>query len=72
MKELFCDNFAGIIIDTFGSLREDENEKNIDIKEHCFICGNEKYVFRDDEEFIHLIERHLIENQTLEEDSLNI
>jgi len=36
---------AGIIIDTFASLREDENEKNIDIKQHCFVCGNEKETF---------------------------
>ena len=30
---------AGIIIDTFGSLREKENEKILDIKDKCFICG---------------------------------
>lgn len=34
---------AGIIIDTFGSLREEENSKQSDIKDKCFICGNEKY-----------------------------
>jgi inositol 1,4,5-triphosphate receptor type 1/inositol 1,4,5-triphosphate receptor type 3 len=30
---------AGIIIDTFGSLREEENDKLIDKTENCFICG---------------------------------
>jgi hypothetical protein len=30
---------AGIIIDTFGSLREEENSKFSDINEKCFICG---------------------------------
>jgi inositol 1,4,5-triphosphate receptor type 1/inositol 1,4,5-triphosphate receptor type 3 len=34
---------SGIIIDTFGSLREEENNKNSDIKDKCFMCGNEKY-----------------------------
>jgi inositol 1,4,5-triphosphate receptor type 1/inositol 1,4,5-triphosphate receptor type 3 len=34
---------AGIIIDTFGSLREKEGEKIKDIEEKCFICGNLKY-----------------------------
>lgn len=32
----------GIIIDTFGSLREIEMEKNKDIKDKCFICGLNK------------------------------
>jgi len=36
---------AGIIVDTFGSLREDANEKNQDMRENCFICGNEKETF---------------------------
>ena len=36
---------AGIIIDTFGSLREKENEKNKDIEDKCFICGNLKTTF---------------------------
>jgi len=36
---------AGIIIDTFGSLREYENDKNRDIEDKCFICGNLKTVF---------------------------
>lgn len=34
---------AGIIIDTFGSLREEDHEKQEDIKSKCFICGNLKY-----------------------------
>jgi inositol 1,4,5-triphosphate receptor type 1 len=36
---------AGIIIDTFGSLREKENDKNEDIEEKCFICGKDKLFF---------------------------
>ena len=36
---------AGIIIDTFGSLREEEEAKIVDIRENCFICGKEKYLF---------------------------
>lgn len=31
--------FSGIIIDTFGLLRDQEMEKNIDKKSNCFICG---------------------------------
>lgn len=31
---------AGIIIDTFGSLREDEANKLSDKIDKCFICGN--------------------------------
>ena len=34
---------SGIIIDTFGSLREEENAKTSDIQDICFICGLEKY-----------------------------
>lgn len=34
---------AGIIIDTFGSLREEESNKLQDMVEVCFICGNLKY-----------------------------
>lgn len=34
---------GGIIIDTFGSLREEEVEKNQDMVDKCFICGNLKY-----------------------------
>eukprot|EP01017_Pseudomicrothorax_dubius_P003467 TRINITY_DN10501_c0_g1_i8.p1 TRINITY_DN10501_c0_g1~~TRINITY_DN10501_c0_g1_i8.p1 ORF type:complete len:253 (-),score=67.27 TRINITY_DN10501_c0_g1_i8:123-881(-) len=37
--------FAGIIIDTFGYLREKENEKMRDIKDVCFICGNNRETF---------------------------
>lgn len=34
---------GGIIIDTFGSLREEENEKLRDKEDNCFICGNLKF-----------------------------
>ena len=36
---------AGIIIDTFGDLRDKEQEKKKDIEEKCFICGIEKYSY---------------------------
>lgn len=36
---------AGVIIDTFGSLREEENDKNRDIEDKCYICGNLKTTF---------------------------
>jgi hypothetical protein len=36
---------AGVIIDTFGSLREKENEKIRDIEDKCYICGNLKTTF---------------------------
>jgi len=36
---------AGIIIDTFGQLREKEAMKVEDIKGRCFVCGHEKEVF---------------------------
>jgi len=35
----------GIIIDTFGSLREEYNEKLNDMRSVCFICGLEAEVF---------------------------
>ena len=36
---------GGIIIDTFKKLRHEEDDKNEDIKNKCFICGNEKQIF---------------------------
>lgn len=36
---------AGIIIDTFGSLREKESDKIRDIEDKCYICGNPKTIF---------------------------
>ena len=30
---------AGIIIDTFGTLREELNKYNYDLQNYCFICG---------------------------------
>jgi len=35
----------GIIIDTFGSLREKDNEKKMDVQEICFICGFDRETF---------------------------
>lgn len=37
--------FLGMIIDTFGSLRAEKNEKLLDTTEVCFICGIEKQIF---------------------------
>ena len=37
--------WSGIIIDTFGNLRDVENERNRDIEDKCFICGNLKTTF---------------------------
>ena len=37
---------AGIIIDTFGSLREEEGNKLNDMVDNCFICGNLKYYYQ--------------------------
>lgn len=36
---------AGIIIDKFGSLRIGDKAKNNDIKDYCFICGNNREKF---------------------------
>lgn len=36
---------AGIIIDTFGSLREEEENKLKDMVDNCFVCGNLKYEY---------------------------
>lgn len=36
---------GGIIIDTFGSLREKDQMRESDIKDKCFICGNERNIF---------------------------
>jgi len=35
----------GIIIDTFGELREEKKERDVLTKEQCFICGIDKTVF---------------------------
>ena len=37
--------YIGIIIDTFSMLRDQENEKIKDIRQICFICGQNKEVF---------------------------
>lgn len=33
---------SGIIIDTFGTLREELNKFNFDLENYCFICGFDK------------------------------
>ena len=35
----------GIIIDTFGELRDRNKENNKEIREKCFICGKNRYEF---------------------------
>ncbi|CAG9316900.1 unnamed protein product [Blepharisma stoltei] len=35
----------GIIIDTFGELRDEKQEMQRDIENNCFICGNGKFQF---------------------------
>lgn len=35
----------GIIIDTFGELRDQNQAEQKDIKENCFICGNQRFLF---------------------------
>ena len=35
----------GIIIDTFGELREKNQAEMKDIKENCFVCGNQRFLF---------------------------
>ena len=37
--------YIGIIIDTFSMLRDQENEKIKDIRQICFICGQNQEVF---------------------------
>lgn len=36
-------NYIGLIIDTFGSLRDEEQEFQYDITNICFICGFDRY-----------------------------
>jgi len=50
---------AGIIIDTFGLLREMEEEKNKDIQEKCFICGLSKEVFDRQAEIGYDFNKHI-------------
>ena len=35
----------GIIIDTFGQLRDQNQAELKDIKENCFVCGNQRFLF---------------------------
>ena len=37
--------FSGIIIDTFGELREQQLEKEDDKENTCFICGLDREIF---------------------------
>lgn len=35
----------GIIIDTFGELRDEKQARQRDIEQNCFICGNDRFQF---------------------------
>ncbi|KAL4497224.1 hypothetical protein ABPG72_019544 [Tetrahymena utriculariae] len=39
---LLIETLSGIIIDTFASLREQQEEKNYDILNYCIICGQDR------------------------------
>lgn len=47
---IFLNIIFGIIIDTFGSLRDEKVEKDKDMKTKCFICGLERYIFEKNAE----------------------
>ena len=58
---------AGVVITTFGKLREEKNERMRDTTEVCFICGVDKQVFdraaNDPNGFkIHIRDDHLMWN----------
>jgi inositol 1,4,5-triphosphate receptor type 1 len=40
---VFLNLIAGIIIDTFGELRDELNDRDKDAKTVCFICGLTKW-----------------------------
>lgn len=59
---LIIEILAGIIIDTFGELRSESDEKSRDKKNYCFICGlnrrdldhlGAKYTYSD-----HILKKH--------------
>jgi len=61
---------AGIIIDTFGSLRESEANKLSDKIDKCFICGNLEYFYLF---IMFLKERHLNDiNHKIKQAFMNI
>ena len=39
--------FLGIIIDNFGTLREEEKEFRDDVQNICFICGNDRKLLEE-------------------------
>ncbi len=42
---IFLNIIFGIIIDTFGGLRDEKNAMYEDMKSKCFICGLDRYLF---------------------------
>lgn len=55
---MFLNLLFGIIIDTFAGLREEKMAMTEDMKNKCFICGMERYIFEKNADgFINHIER---------------
>ena len=42
---IFLNIIMGIIIDAFGTLREEKNNMYEDMKNKCFICGMDRQIF---------------------------
>lgn len=42
---IFLNIIFGIIIDTFGGLRDEKVERDTDMKTKCYICGMERVIF---------------------------
>lgn len=51
---------AGIIIDTFGVLRDNENAKLKDMERICFICGQNKEIFERQVDLKKGFSRHIL------------
>lgn len=45
MQVILLNLIAGVIITTFGQLREEKDAKELDTSEFCFMCGIEKQTF---------------------------
>lgn len=64
--------FLGVIIDKFGSLREEESQKQRDIDGFCFICGHSKFNLIHSFYIYLLLEKHSIELMIIKEVSSTI
>lgn len=45
---IFLNIIFGIIIDTFGGLRDEKNAMSEDMKQKCYICGLDRVFFDKD------------------------